>query len=45
MASAAETNASEAAAKFCGEQYSSAGDLEAAYEDPLEKKFRDLEGR
>lgn len=45
MASAAETNASEAAAKFGGEQYSSAGDLEAAYEDPLEKKFRDLEGR
>ena len=47
MAAAAERNASEAAAKFegAGESLGSAADLEAMFEDPLEKKFRDLEGR
>ena len=48
MASAAERSASEAAAKFEGRGESlqeSAADLEAMFEDPLEKKFRDLEGR
>lgn len=46
MAAAAETNAAAAAAKFGG-----AGDVSGAsqasleLEDPLEKKFRELEGR
>ena len=46
MAVAAERSASEAAAKVegRGESLGTAADLEAMFEDPLEKKFRDLEG-
>lgn len=45
MASAAEVNASEAVARIQSESLSSASDLEAMYEDPLEKKFREMEGK
>lgn len=43
MADAAELSAREAAAKFAGADAASVADLE--FEDPLEKKFRELEGR
>jgi chromosome segregation ATPase len=47
MANAAEANASEAAAKLtsAGAGFSANADVESMFEDPLEKKFRDLEGR
>ena len=47
MAAAAETNAAEAARKFAsdGDAYDAASGSATELEDPLERRFRELEGK